>query len=206
MSNHVGYNSHKKDDWRKFLPPLASRIAPPRRPRGIVSYGPSELRLRENMDVSGGPQTFVRNNPQLFATSSTSAHEGWFYWGCLKVIGPEYEYGKNGLLWRYQSKVRGAAGGPGGSIVDFLIENLGRGVDDLGVRIVTPFFHTGSGALNRGSDFEQIYTLLDAGVFVVDVYSVNYMSDPTGRAVIKAVEGVLQMRADYSPLYRRSTD
>jgi hypothetical protein len=164
------------------------------------------LRLRENMDVSGGPQVFVRNNPQLFATSSTSAHEGFFYWGLLKVIGPEFEYGKQGLVWRYQSKVRGAAGGPGGSVVDFLIENLGRSTDDIGVRIVTPFFHTGRGPLTRGADFEQIYSLLDAGIFVVDVYSVNYISDLTGRAAIKAVENVIQMKPDYSPLYRRSTD
>jgi hypothetical protein len=199
--NALGWNASKDDDWRKFLVPEKDNLTLPRRGRGLATYGPDELRIREDIVYEGGPVAFVRNNPQLFATSSTSAHEGFFYWGLVKKIGKEDAYGTNGLIWQYQVKMRGAAGGPGGAIVDFVISNTIHGLD-LGVRIVTPYYHSGAGPLKRGEDFEQQYTMMDSGVFPVDVYSVNYISDPTGRAVLNAVDKAIAAQPDYSPLYR----
>lgn len=200
--NALGFNSHKDDDWRKFLVPEKDVLPLPRMHRGLASYGPDELHLRETIVYDGGPDSFVKNNPQLFATSSTSRDEGYFYWGLVKKIGKEDEYGKNGLRWQYQVKMRGAAGGPGGAIVDFVISGTIHGLD-LGVRIQTPFYHTGAGPLKKGEDFEQSYTIMDSGLFPVDIYSIDYISDPTGRAVLNTVDQTLLAQPNYSPIFRQ---
>jgi len=189
------------EEWRKYLVPEKSDIKPRPHRGGLFVWGPEELRLRENVIPADGPDAFVKSNPQLFATSSTSAHEGYAYWALLKLIGPEGEPGKNGLTWFYQSKVNGGGGRAGGSVVDFLIEGYTRAVS-LGIRIVTPFFHETQGADVRAFDFEQSFRLLDQDVFVVDVRSKFYMHDKSGQTVIRVMNRAIQNQPDYSPYHR----
>lgn len=166
----------------------------------MYSYGPNVLGMRQNITLGGGPDEFVQNNPQLFARGSTSRDEGYFYWALTKVEGPEGEPGKTGRTWYYQSKVGGGMTQIGGAVVDFIIVGTGL-MDDLGIRIVTPYFHTNAGPFKRASDFEQQFTLLANDILVVDVHSRNYIGDKTGKAAIVSAEKALEARPDYSPLY-----
>lgn len=192
----------KQRDWRKFLVPEKEPLKPPRRRGKIIGYGPAELHLRENVIPAYGPEAFVLNNPQLFATGSTSRDEGYAYWALLKIIGPERVMGEMGMTWYYQSKVSGGATKKGGSIIDFLVEKSGPG-DDLGIRIVTPYRHTQAGPLKVAQDFEQTFSLVDNDIFAVDVYSRNYINDKTGRTVILTMKRALESQPDYSPIYHR---
>jgi hypothetical protein len=195
--------TNNREEWRKYLVPESEPLLPRRHRGNLFSYGPDELRLREGIILLGGPEEFVRNNPQLFATGSTSSHEGYAYWALLKIIGPEAEPGSNGLTWFYQSKVSAGRDGDRLSIVDFLIEGTGNPMD-LGIRIVTPWHHELQGAAVRAFDFEQVFRLLDQDIFVVDVRSVNYMNDRTGQDAIRVMNRAIQNRPDYNP-YHRST-
>ncbi len=191
----------EKEAWRSFLVPEPEDLKPRRHRRSIYNYGPEELGMRENVVVEGGPEQFVRSNPQLFATGTTSSHEGYAYWALLKIIGNEGEVGRNGLTWYYQSEVRGGTNRAGGAIVDFVVE--GALPDrDIGIRIVTPFFHDKAGAFKRGEDFEQQFFLLDQDIFVVDVNSRDYINDPTGKAAISAMTKAIDARPGYNILFR----
>lgn len=187
-------------DWKKFYHP-APGLSADKTPRvDIYSFGPKELFLREDIDYEGGPETFVNNNPQLFKTSSTSKDEGFFYWGCVKVIGRENEPGKMGLRWTYQSKVGGGSTRPGGAIVDFLIFGVLQGYD-LGVRIVTKRFHNQAGPFKQATDEAQRFSLTDQGIYAIDVQSKDYINDKTGRAAIRAVEDAISLTPGLSPIY-----
>lgn len=191
-------NEVAKNDWKKFIVPEAEPLTAPRRRRSLRSYGPLELGLRETVVTEGGPEAFVKNNPGLFATSSTSRHEGYAYWALLHIIGDEGVPGKNGLVWEYQSKV--TASETRVSVVDFIIQGAMK--LDLGIRIVTPFFHTEAGAETRAFDEEQRWRLLDQDIFVVDVFSLNYINDPTGQAAIVTMNRAIAAEQDYSPYHR----
>lgn len=189
------------DDWRAYVVPTKERLTPKRHKGSLVSYGPDELHLRETEVYEGGPEQFVQEHPELFATGTTSRDEGYFYWALLKRIGPERTIGKNGMVWYYQSKVGGGSNRAGGSIVDFLVEGVGPNLD-IGIRIVTPFFHDKAGAFKRATDFEQQFSLLDQDIFTVDVNSRDYVNDPKGAAVMMVADNALAMRPSYNPLFR----
>lgn len=190
-----------REAWRGFIVPEPERLKPRRHRRSIYNYGPEELGLRLNVILEGGPQEFVENNPQLFATGTTSSHEGYGYWALLHIIGPEGEPGRNGLVWFYQSKVAGGSNRPGGSIVDFIVEGA-LPTWDIGIRVVTPFFHDKAGPFKRAEDFEQQFSLLDNEVFVVDVNSRDYINDQTGRAAIAVYSKAIEARPGYNILFR----
>jgi hypothetical protein len=168
------------ESWRKYVVPTPERLTPKRHRGSIVNYGPMELGLREEVVYEGGPDEFIANNPQLFATGTTSSHEGYAYWALLKIIGEPGVPGKNGLVWYYQSKVGGGSNRAGGAVVDFMVEGA-LPSRDIGIRIVTPFFHD----------------------LVVDVNSRNYITDHTGVAAIQAMTKAIEGRPDYNPLFRR---
>jgi hypothetical protein len=189
------------DDWRAYVVPTKERLTPKRHKGSLVSYGPDELHLRETEVYEGGPDSFVKSRPDLFATGTTSRDEGYFYWALLKIIGPERVLGKNGMIWSYQSKVGGGSNRAGGSIVDFLVEGIGPNLD-IGIRIVTPYFHDKAGPFKRATDFEQQFTLLDQDIFVVDVNSRDYVNDDRGVAVMSVAKKALEMRPGYNPLFR----
>jgi hypothetical protein len=189
------------ESWRRYVIPEPERLKPKRHRGALVNYGPRELRLQETVIYEGGPDAFVQANPQLFATGTTSNDEGYAYWALLKIIGPEREIGKNGMTWYYQSKVGGGSNRPGGSIVDFVVEGTGPN-KDIGIRIVTPFFHEQAGAFKRATDEEQRFSLLDNDIFVVDVNSRNYITDKSGAAVLREMRNAIEMREGFNPLFR----
>lgn len=189
------------EEWKKYIVPEKADIYPRHHRGGIFAWGPEELHLRENIQFADGPQAFVEANPQLFATSSTSNHEGYAYWALLQLIGPEGEPGRNGQIWFYQSSVKQSGSRSGGSIVDFLVETPGMPIS-LGIRIVTPWIHELQGAAVRAFDAEQVFRLFDQDVFVVDVRSAFYINDKTGQDVIKVISRAIQNQPDYSPYHR----
>jgi hypothetical protein len=189
-------------DWKKFVTPEADPYRVPPRRRGLFYFGPRELGLRLNVDPAWGPEEFVKNNPQLFATGTTSRDEGYAYWALLKIIGEPEEIGKNGLIWYYQSKVGGGSNLPGGAIVDFVIDSVGPN-PLKGIRVVTPHFHTETDPYKRASDEEQIFNLMNQNMLVVDVFSQNYIFDKTGRAVIKVMKNAINEQSDFGPNIRR---
>lgn len=168
-------------DWTAFYHPV--KDAAPRR-SGIMAYGPEHLGGREIVVVGGGPRDFVNRNPGLFATSSTSEEEGWFYWGCLQELGPHGEEGG----WQYQRQVRAYGARIGQATIDFVIDVAPR---PLAVRIQTPYFHAALGPEQEGFDDEQMMTLEDSGYDVVDVPSELYMDDESGLAVRRMVRRVV---------------
>lgn len=189
------------ESWRSFIIPEPEPLKPRRQRGNLINYGPDELRMRENVIPEGGPEEFVLNNPQLFATGTTSSDEGFAYWALLHIIGPEGTIGTTGLVWYYQSKVGGGSNRPGGAIVDFIVEGALPNWD-IGIRIVTPFFHDNAGAFKRGTDAEQVYSLLDNGIFVVDVNSRDYINDPKGIAAIRVMSKAIETRPGYNILFR----
>jgi hypothetical protein len=186
------------NDWRKFLVPEKELLIPPRMPSGIYSYGPEELHLRENIIIGGGPEEFVKNNTQLFATSSTSNYEGYAYWALLKIIGEEGQPGKNGAIWYYQSKVA-PNGRAGSAIVDFVVEGILIGWD-IGIRI-TSYFHTDLGSAKSAFDFDQAVFLLDQGIYPVDADGERIISDDTGTAAIIVMQESIDVQPDLSSMF-----
>jgi hypothetical protein len=178
--------------WKTFVRIQDPRLPIKHRRVSLLNYGPAFLGLRTVLDYAEGPEQFVRDNPGLFATGTTSRDEGYGYWALLKKIGKEREPGKNGMTWYYQSKT----GEKGGSFatVDFVVEN---GARTIGIRVVTPWFHLQAGPSKRAFDQEQIVFLLDQGVDVVDVYSQNYVNDRTGRSVIKVFTNAMDDIPDH---------
>ncbi len=183
-------------NWRQFVHAKDPRLVPPGR-IGLINYGPQELGLRREVIEEDGPEAFVQSNPGLFATGSTSRDEGYGYWVLLKYIGKERETGKNGMIWYYQSKT-GEKGGAFATL-DFVVEN---GARTIGIRVVTPWFHIQAGPSKRAFDMEQIAFLTGQGVDVVDVYSQNYVNDPTGRAAMKTFINAVSDVPDRLPLDR----
>ena len=189
------------DDWRAYVVPTKERLTPKRHKGSLVSYGPDELHLRETEQFEGSPDDFVKNHPELFATGTTSRDEGYFYGALVKIIGPERAIGKNGMVWYYQSKIGGGSNRAGGSIVDFLVEGVGPNLD-IGIRIVTPYFHDKAGPFKRATDFEQTFGLLDQDIFTVDVNSRDYIGTNEWGPVISIATKALEMRPNYNPLFR----
>jgi hypothetical protein len=189
-------------DWKKFVNPQKDDTKPPQKMRGIYRYGQEILGLRLVVVPEEGPEAFVRSNPQLFATASTSRDEGYAYWALLKLIGEPREVGRNGMVWYYQSKVGGASNLPGGAIVDFVIETNGPN-PLIGIRVVTPHFHLNAGAGKRATDLEQALALVNQDMMVVDVFSQNYIYDKSGKAVIKSMSRAINGMEDFGPAHRR---
>lgn len=151
----------------------------------IIQWGPEELGLRDEPQLSYGPAAFTAAHPELFRTGTTSADEGWFYWALLQpdVRGPEGQEGG----WQYQKRVGQAK--VGGAQVDFVI--YVPAARPIACRIVTPYFHEEFGPEKEASDREQVGMLTDAGYDVVDAFSRLYMHDPTGLAVKNTAKRVI---------------
>lgn len=169
-----------KAPWMEFYRPVKGPASPPQ--VQVYNWGPEALGGREITVLSGGPALFVAENPGLFATSSTSEEEGYFYWGCLKEIGPA------GVGWSYQRQIRNMGARSGQATVDFIIESTPR---DIACRIVTPYFHITAGPEQDIRDVEQLANLEDAGYDVVDAFSELYMDDKEGIAVRRVVRAVI---------------
>ena len=168
-------------NWQVFYHP-AKDAAPARGRYSIINYGPEHLYGRYQTHVEGGPAAFTAEHPELFATASTTAPEGWFFWGCIQVLGPMGSEGG----WVYQQAVRPGGNKIGGARVDFVIDQSPR---PLAVRIDTPYFHRDDPEISA-SDDEQLAMLEAEGYDVVDAPSELYMQDESGYAVKRMVERV----------------
>lgn len=150
----------------------------------LIHYGPAELGIRTDPVLDSGPEAFTRANKQLFATSSTSGPEGWFYWAMVILRGT---HGENGG-WQYQRKVRPGGSKVGGATVDFLIDARPR---PIACRIQTPYFHRGDPG-KAAFDREQAITLQRVGYDVVDAFSqLYYHKDTSGEAVLNMARRVI---------------
>lgn len=177
--------------WTKFYRPVKSELDFDPEVT-ILNYGPVYLG-RQNMDYTGGPADFVRDNPQLFGGGNVSAWEGYFYWALSQkdVRGPEGPEGG----WKYQSIVRNQGGRLGQATPDFIISvNQGK---DIACRIQT-YFHTQLGVEKEASDVEQLFFLQEE-YDVVDAFGDLYMDDPTGAAVKQMARRVLVKDPSLTP-------
>lgn len=150
----------------------------------VIGYGPNWLHLREVVYPESGPRAFAEAHPELFATSSTSGPEGWFYWGCLQEKGQSDVGG-----WQYQRQFNPAGNKIGGATVDFVFKASPR---DLAVRIKTPW-HLGGGFGKvdvEASDELSAMILEDNGYTVMDVPIELFMDDESGLAVRRVVRRV----------------
>lgn len=186
-SKSLGFGTNWKDFYhpRQDNDPYDNRFT-------LIQYGPRYLALRETPEIQYGPAAFTAAHPELFATGTTSEPEGWFYWGCLQVRGEPGPLGG----WQYQKQVRPGGARVGSATVDFVFTSRPR---DIACRIVTPYFHTGFGPEKEGSDAEQVFSLQESGYDVVDAFSELYMGDPSGAAVKRTVEMVLQRDSSLVP-------
>jgi hypothetical protein len=111
-----------------------------------------------------------------------------------------------GHEWGYQIPVGGAyVRAPGSAVPDFVYYGR-KGGSRVAIRIVTPYFHEGKGARVQGYDLLQILTIERHGYTVIDVFSSDYMRDPTGAAAVVAAKqaiGLLQRTSTIRT--RRST-
>ena len=151
--------------------------------RGLITRGPRVLGLARTVEYVGGPDGFVRAHPELFATGTTSRDEGYFYWACQKRLGPEGEF------WSYQVPLAGGRHQRGGAVVDFIISY--NPSMDIGVRILTFWFHASAGAVKHAHDQEQEISLSGGNMRIVDAPSQDYIYDKTGRAVLRMLDNIL---------------
>ena len=167
-------------NWKDFYHPVkGDQIR-----QGIMGYGPQHLQLRTDPELTSGPQAFTDEHPELFATSSTSGPEGWFYYGCLMEKGEPQVGG-----WQYQRQVSPAGNKIGGATVDFVFMASPK---DLAIRIKTPW-HMGAGFGQvdvEASDELSLVILEDMGYSVFDVPIELYMDDESGLAVRRVVRRV----------------
>lgn len=146
---------------------------------GLRSYGPAELGLNVVTENLVGPMAFINAHPELFATGTTSAPEGFIYWALTKLLGPE-DYS----TWTYQASVLNGRHSPGGAVVDFVVylPNV-----TLGFRIQTYRFHEDAPVSKRIYDVEQLIAIFRADFMVIDIFEQDFLYDETGQAAIKVV-------------------
>lgn len=139
--------------------------------------------------------------PPGFVGAHQSRDEWWFYWALSKIFhdpkDPRRPPFVGGQLWKYQIDQSPTGVGlgigrvPGGAVADFAVR--GPTGTFLIIRIVTERFHVFANATKQASDFFQRDHLRGVEK-VIDVYSSDYLGDPTGNAVCRiaalAVKGV----------------
>jgi hypothetical protein len=167
-------------NWKAFWHPVKD-AAPDRGRHSLINYGPEHLGGRFETHLDGGPRAFTEAHPELFATASTTAPEGWFFWGCVQELGPMGPEGG----WQYQRAVRPDGNKIGSARVDFVFESDPK---PLAIRIKTPYWHRDDPEITA-SDREQFAMLEDAGYEAVDVPT-TYMDDETGLSVRRMVRRV----------------
>lgn len=166
-------------------------------PEGARRYRPLPM---EEWPVKPGPG----DPPPGFVTATTSATEWMVYWALSKIFNnpldprqPPYEGGWPD--WTFQDPYNGGRREPGGSVIDFIVYNPGRGRNQLALRIVTEYWHLYTSGRKQATDQMQKETL-SAGMDVVDLYDFDFVNDPTGQAVIIATKNALGMIERPNPI------
>jgi hypothetical protein len=124
------------------------------------------------------------------AVQFASIDELYPYWALTKILGPE------GINWFYQKSEMGGRHLPGGSVLDFSIEDR---YPRIALRVQTERFHVGVGSQKHAYDYEQMLFLSQMGFEVRDIFSHQYLSDPTGQRCLKLVYAVLNGLSQPNP-------
>jgi hypothetical protein len=151
----------------------------PRPPRPTYKpAGPKELGLERKVVI------VTAIVPEMFPGVEFASYDELLpYWALTKAIGPE------GLGWFYQKSEMGGRHLPGGSVLDFSIENQ---EPKIAIRVQTERFHVGVSSHKRAYDYEQKIFLEQQGFTVRDIYSHQYLHDETGQACLRLIWGILQ--------------
>ena len=178
--------------------------APSRRPSGrpprlrhfaVRSRGP---RVLEQKAVhTGGPGL----PPPNFISATNSIDEWVWYWASKRALDPNDDPRRppffGGLLWDYQSpELGGFTRALGSAVVDFLYK---LSHPFIAVRIQTYRFHLATPSEKQAYDAIQD-AHLSQSFEVVDVYSQDYIGDPSGEAAVILVKETLGLGRRQNPL------
>lgn len=171
------------------------QLKPLRRPP-VRLTGPRHLALQSKPLPVGGPG----EPPEGFVTAHTSRDEWIIYWALAKVLrdppDPRQPPFIGGVLWEYQKTVDGGRV-VGGQVVDFVyLHPKGK---TIGLRIQTERYHIMTDAAKQMSDFflKSSQRAIDQ---IVDIYSQDYLGDPSGKAACVVVANALKGIQSYSPI------
>ena len=158
----------------------------PRPPRPtIFPSGPKALGLDKD------PVLSPKIVPEMFpGVEFASVDELYPYWALTKILGPE------GVNWFYQKSEMGGRHLPGGSVLDFSIEDR---QPPIALRVQTERFHVGVSSHKRAYDYEQKIFLWNSGYQVADIYSHQYIQDETGQRCLRLVYAVLNGHLSADP-------
>jgi hypothetical protein len=165
---------------------VAKRPKIPRPPRKtILPQGPKGLGLQRKPVILG------KIVPEMFpAVQFDSLDELYPYWALTKLMGPE------GSLWYYQKSEMGGRHLPGGSVLDFSIEDR---EPKIAMRVQTERFHVGVSSHKRAYDYEQMLFLSQSGFVVHDIFSHQYIHDESGQACLRLCYAILNGFAQPNP-------
>ncbi len=154
----------------------------------VSPAGPKWLTQAAATTVAGGPG----DPPPGFLRGINSRDEWWFYWALARVTGqpkdprkPPFQGAPDGS-WTYQGMIGGGYQ-LGGANPDFEVP-----AQRIVIRIQTPRYHIQAGAEKVASDREQKVVLTGQGYTVIDVFSTQYLNDPSGQAACRLARDALQ--------------
>ncbi len=172
------------------------RPTKPRTPP-VRTYGPEHLRLQAEPESRSNLFTTV---PAGFVTAHTSATEWMVYAGLAVVTKSPRDPTKppfvGGDTWTYQKAVDGGRNTKGGQVVDFVVEAGGHTV---GIRVQTERWHILAGSAQIANDF-FLKTHLKAVDFLIDIFDMDFIGDPTGRAVCAVLQKALKLEQNPDPI------
>lgn len=195
-------------DVLKPLPGLPNRVRknnsrpPSSRRFNVRNFGPRFLQLDKRARLEGGPG----EPPPGFLSFTTSKDEWYVYWGMAKVFNdppyPRKPPYTGGVRWRYQKAIDGGRRVSGGAVVDFVVgddltgERLYR--ERIGIRVQTERFHVYALQRIKAYDLNQAFQL-SKQMRVIDLYSQDFIKDPTGNAIVRLLHDTLAGTSSRNP-------
>lgn len=158
----------------------SAKFTPPRDARAIIPRPLGTLGAGKEPEPSTGFEAECRDNP-AFKGGTVSITECYAYKALEIILGPE------GEGWAYQESQLGGRHLPGGAVVDFIVYGyLDQDGDqiDIGIRVVTFYFHQAQGALKQASDTEQLLDLEADNIRIIDVFEEELLRDEQGKAAL----------------------
>ena len=160
-----------------------------RRPPAMPT-GPKAVGITTKKQVVGGPG----EPPPGFLSPANSKTEWFVYWALSKVFGSPADPRVGPFTggqpdWMYQQAVNGGAGVLGGTTIDFVVYGARR---PTAFRIVTEYYHIFTSRSKQVSDEMQKISVSDR-YDVVDLYDMDFITDPTGQQAIVVVKMGLAM-------------
>lgn len=172
-----------------FSVPLGASGRPPRPTRpALRSKGPRVLHANTITFPQGG----AGEPPAGFVGAHTSRDEWLIYWALAKITGtptnPRIGPFTGGTTWGFQAALDGGRFEPGGQVVDFVYDGP---AGKIGMRVQSDFFHTGFGAGKQAKDL-LLKANVSRFVHLIDLYSIDFVEDASGRAAISVVSDALK--------------